>query len=127
MIDAERLKKIKYLSRECEKTVDLLTDYYEDLKDELDVAIDETEDTLYEEKFCSNRKKAIIVFDGKWWKVYSCEKYIDDGEIGDSECYESLNGSTGKKYVENAILYKIKELISENYEITFKYKNKESD
>lgn len=127
MIDAERLKKIKYLSKECGKTVDLLTSYYEDLKDELNVAIDNTEDILYEEKFCSNRKKAFVVFDGEWWKVFSGEKYLDGGEIGDSEYYESLNGSTGNKYVDNAILYKIKKLISENYEIIIENREKERD
>ena len=125
MIDEERLKRIKYLSKECERTVDTLSDYYEDLKDELDVAIDETEDTLYKEKFCTNRKKATIVFNGRSWGVFSGEKDLDNAEIGSGGYYDTLNGS--HRYVDDRIFYEIKKLISENYEITFERIFKESD
>lgn len=122
MIDAERLKKIKYLSKECERTVDTLTEYYGDLKDELDVAIDETEDTLYKEKFCSNRKKATVVFNGKLWGVFSGEKDLDNVEFGSGGYYDTLNGCSNR-FVDEKILYEIKKRISENYEITFEIQN----
>ena len=122
MVDEKRLKNIEFLSKKCESTIDLLANYYGDLKDELDVTIDETEDTLYEEKFCSNRKKATIVFDGNLWGVFSGEKDLDIDEFGSGGYYDTLNGCSNR-FVDEKILYEIKNLISNNYEITFEIQN----